>query len=712
MIQGGMRWGEYRREWPVLVGYLLYTLANTYPYSDPRLIGRVLPQPGDALWEIWQFKWFAHQLFRDPRHLWDVPAFHPVPRAMTFNDSLLGLALFAAPIGGLTGNWVLARNVLLLAGLFLSAWWTYRLARAFGIGSGGAFLAGLLYAFCTMRMSHHVANLKMAFGAFIPWVFYCLTRYAQRGQPRYLLGAFLGWGLQMISSMYYGFFLLTLLPLYLLGMWVAYRTERAAEPPSSPVEFIGTVAGIGIGAALLALGFFVPYWETSYLYGLRRGLEEAIWGAHLRSYVSSGAIPALLLRPWLHLPTDRVLAWPGLGVLLALAAPPWRDRVRAVLWGCALLSFLLSLGPQTPVFTAAFRLLPYFQTMRYPDRWAILVVFFLALLAGWGLSDLQSRMSARWGRILTGLVLAVTGVDLWHAPLSARPVPDVPPVYRRLAAHRDPGAVAVFPLFANYWEGSKFYGYWATSHWKPVLGAVAAWAPPSAEWVRTALAEFPSPHAFWLAAALDIRYLVFHPQSFRNVGREAEWEWYRRALTTLPPRWVLRYEQEREDILITLNLEQIRRDMPIVPPRRFRWESPRADQIRFPVDPEARRALTDGDPSTVWVVPYTEEWHLRLDLGAERSVRAVRILGDPKPKDFTVWSSTDGQAWRSVPVIPWWLWVGVRHLPEAREYPDPQAWAGRAVLLCAPNRTRYLKITTTPVAGRIAVQDLFLVLEP
>lgn len=78
---------------------------------------------------------------------------------------------------------------------------------------------------------------------------------------------------------------------------------------------------------------------------------------------------------------------------------------------------------------------------------------------------------------------------------------------------------------------------------------------------------------------------------------------------------------------------------------------------------------------------------------------------------FLLWGSNDGQTWRPVPAIPWWVWAGARRLPEARIYPDPKASPGKTVLLCTPHQTRYLRITATPVAGSIGVFDVHFVFE-
>jgi len=691
--------------------YLLYALANTYPYSHPAGIGRLVPDKGDPLFDLWQMRWFARQIFRDPAHLWDANVLYPHRRAMTFNDSLLGLALLGLPIGGLTGNWVLARNVLFILGFLLSAWVTYRLARLLGASTEGALVAGLLYGFCSFRF-HHITNLKLTFGPLIPLFFYYLTRWAGSGRPAYFLGAFLTWAFQMISSMYYGFFLLTLGPLY--GAWMRWsRRDPSAEAVDAglhghrwAVLGVGTAVGLG-----LIFGVALPYWETSFRFGLHRSMEEnAVWSAVPGNYLATGArlgFPGWGHRWWNG---ERVL-WPGVLAVTALGALPWRNRTVLGLWGLTGMSFLLSLGPQTPVFRVAYALLPYFSAMRYPARWGIMTIFFLSLLAGWGTTRMLQALPARArGWALSGLV-AIGLIDLWHAPLRAIPVPAPPPIYRVLAAASEPGAVAVFPLYSNFREGSTFYAYWTTFHWKPVVGTYAAWAPPSHEWVRFVLKDFPLPHALWLAQYLHIRYLIFHPESFRNVGAQDQWERYRWLMTTvLPSEWVLRRKQELEDVLLVLDLERIRRDLDVRPPDRWNWASLHPEQVQAPASPDARQAITDGDPTTAWVTRYTEGWHVTVDFGQDISLQAVRVFTDPKDKILYLWGSSDGSTWRPVHTVPWWVWAGARLLPDGRVYPDPAYGKDRPVLLCAPNRIRYLKLTSSPVAGHIAVRELQVIL--
>jgi hypothetical protein len=52
---------------------------------------------GDPLFSIWRLSWVAHQLPRDPLHLFDANIFFPELRTLAYSDAMLVPALLAAP---------------------------------------------------------------------------------------------------------------------------------------------------------------------------------------------------------------------------------------------------------------------------------------------------------------------------------------------------------------------------------------------------------------------------------------------------------------------------------------------------------------------------------------------------------------------------------------------------------------------------------------
>ncbi len=107
-----------------------------------------------------------------------------------------------------------------------------------------------------------------------------------------------------------------------------------------------------------------------------------------------------------------------LAALGALACWQGRRRVTiAFLATSAALSLVLALGPRTPVFRAAFRWVPGFNTERVPSRWRDVTVVALVLLAAYGVDAVARRKVHRRVAPTAGLILALAfGVLLFGHP--------------------------------------------------------------------------------------------------------------------------------------------------------------------------------------------------------------------------------------------------------------------------------------------------------
>src|SRR6478735_8283622 len=57
-----------------------------------------IPDLGDPLFSTWRVAWVNHQLFSNPRHLFDANIFYPEPLTLTFSDSVIVPALTAGPL--------------------------------------------------------------------------------------------------------------------------------------------------------------------------------------------------------------------------------------------------------------------------------------------------------------------------------------------------------------------------------------------------------------------------------------------------------------------------------------------------------------------------------------------------------------------------------------------------------------------------------------
>src|SRR4029453_7058501 len=57
-----------------------------------------IPDLGDPLFSTWRVAWVNHQLFSNPRHLFDANIFYPEPLTLTFSDPVILPALTAGPL--------------------------------------------------------------------------------------------------------------------------------------------------------------------------------------------------------------------------------------------------------------------------------------------------------------------------------------------------------------------------------------------------------------------------------------------------------------------------------------------------------------------------------------------------------------------------------------------------------------------------------------
>jgi len=58
----------------------------------------LLPDSDDALFSVWRLAWVAHQLPRDPAHLFDANIFYPHRNTLAYSDAMLLVGAAAAPL--------------------------------------------------------------------------------------------------------------------------------------------------------------------------------------------------------------------------------------------------------------------------------------------------------------------------------------------------------------------------------------------------------------------------------------------------------------------------------------------------------------------------------------------------------------------------------------------------------------------------------------
>lgn len=129
----------------------------------------------------------------------------------------------------------------------------------------------------------------------------------------------------------------------------------------------------------------------------------------------------------------------------------------------------LSLGADAPgwtPFAALNRWIPFMRISRSVSRYALMVQFGVAVLAGMGLHTLLQKVHGRGRAGITAAAALLVLGEYWTAPYPLSP-PDTPALYTQLA--QEPGQGAVLNLPMNY--DRPGYLLYQTVHQRPLTVA-------------------------------------------------------------------------------------------------------------------------------------------------------------------------------------------------------------------------------------------------
>ncbi|MGH7821216.1 MAG: YfhO family protein, partial [Candidatus Binatia bacterium] len=327
--------------------------------------------------------------------------------------------------------------------LFIAGFGAFLLAREYRLPPEAALLVAGSFSLCGFFVCH-LRQLNMVDAAcWIPLLYFLVERRL-RGAPRPGLAALAAvWALQLLAGHPQISYVTALgVGVLLVVRWRQLDRERqpAAGALAWPIRLLGDPAlrevalGVGVGT-LVAAAQLLPGLELSRLSHRGGGfsLEEAArYPAPPRSfwtfflpYVNgdpgrdSYRLPGIFWEQYGYLGLA-----PALLALFALVAG-WRNGKVRLFGAMSLLSYLLVLGPATPLLRLAHAWFPGMAYFRFPTRFLVLVDLGLALLAGFGLAIVLARVrSQRLRAAIAAAVLVVTAIDLWVHQMRQVPLVD------------------------------------------------------------------------------------------------------------------------------------------------------------------------------------------------------------------------------------------------------------------------------------------------
>ncbi len=494
--------------------FVLLAATHTWPLArNPAHLSR--NDNGDALLNTWAIAWVAHQLPRDPVHLFDANIFYPDRYTLGYSEAMILQGAMAMPVIAAGGSPVLAYNLVLLAGFALTGFAFWLLVVRWTGSEPAGYLAGSLAAFnahVLLRLPH----LQTQHVEFVALTLFALD--AVLVSPRVRNAALLGaaFALQALTSVY----LLVFTAWMLIFASAARGREWLGRGRWRTAALLGLA---GLAALVLLAPYLFEYAQVHRVAGFERSVDDAeTYAGSWIDYLATGG--RLHYALWSESFVNRAMSnnFPGvtaLGLLaLACSWPETRPDARLQMClvaaaGCAAVSML----PNAPFFPALFRYVPLFRAVRVEAHLGQIVLLMIAVAAGFGMAGLLRRVPSRRARAVVVVVaLALANLEALRAPLEYEPFSHIPKIYGVLA--RQPHAVVVeLPFFdPGRFHSNAPYMLASTRHWQPMLNGYSGFRPAWYGETFDRLRNFPDDESLRALRERGVTHIVVHRDRYEE----------------------------------------------------------------------------------------------------------------------------------------------------------------------------------------------------
>jgi hypothetical protein len=535
--------------------FTLMTIVMTWQlplHMGDAIVGQI----GDNIYFVWLIGWFRKALFE----LHVSPVFvpflnYPEGWSLAHTEITPATILMALPASLIGGN-IFAYNLVLLASFVLTGLATYYWINHLTQNKMAGLIAGTIFAFLPYRIAHFLSgHLNLMGTQWFPLYFWglyellSLKRWSWK--PVWLAG--ISFGLIALTSQYYLYMAVLGTVLFAAVYLLFFNRAQIFR-----LEFwkLGGVTFL-IALPLLVIAV-VPF--------LQLNSQGELSDRNISSLKGFSSSPMEYILPatdhflwgrWIMLNFNR-LGWQEgslyIGVIsgaLALYALAVSKKglkkhrtLMILLMLVGILAFLLSLGPEirwpevsrlrglprvlqpilNPLFQHSFsirapgyyfiRYLPFFAKMRAWQRFGILFLLSVSVLAGLGSSWLLGRVKTWQQKWLTILLLALIFLDFYPGPYTEFAQPRQRALDTWLAAQPGDGAVAVFPFDE---EADQLQVYYTLFYNKPFLGGFFnAFAPAQNQRIGPVLGDFPTMAGVALLRDLKVKYVIMDKSRYPN----------------------------------------------------------------------------------------------------------------------------------------------------------------------------------------------------
>jgi hypothetical protein len=510
----------------VAILFTALTIVATWP-QVVRPAG--IPDHRDAWLNMWRLAWVAHQLPRDPQHLFDANIHYPERGTLAYSDATLVQGLLASPLLWLRISTPYVHTVLVLVSFVFAGVSAWALVRRLTGSSLAGVMSGIVFAFTPYRFDHYM-HLELLWTGWMPLTLLAVHTAIERGSLRNGAAAGFLFAAQTLSCIYYGVFFATVLVAFTIVMIAGLPTRHTRR------GVLALTIAIVVASAPVA-AYMMPYRTARVTVGERVAGEVQIYSAGPKHYLATTPENLLYGRFADEVGRAEKRLFPGLIALsLAVVAlwPPF-SRTRIAYLVALLLAVDLSFGTNGITYDWLREYVLPYRGLRVPARAGGVVLLMIAVLAGFGWARLE-RSRGVFGRLTSwpvGTVLLVAVVLEYVAMpqrLIAAPThPDSVDAW--LSTQKDDGPVIELPTpdeHALPGHDAEFM-YRSTFHWHPTVNGYSGNVPDSYVEVLRGMRSFPSDSSLGLLRRLGVRYVVVHQRLYGS-------DRYREVLAALDKR--------------------------------------------------------------------------------------------------------------------------------------------------------------------------------
>jgi hypothetical protein len=460
---------------------------------------------GDTVLHEWIMAWVAHQIPRDPVHLFDANILYPERHTLAYSDPLIVQSAFGAPLFWAGLSPVPAYNLVLILGFALTGWTSCLVVERWTASRLAGVLSGTLVAFNAFSLTRlpQIQDLHLEF---FPLVLFALDRLLEAPGVKHAL-QLAGWYvLQALTGQYLLVF--TSLSALVAALsrpfdWMGARFKAAGRT---------MLLAAAIAVALLT-PVLLPYWYARSEVGLGRSLEEAaMYSAEMTDYLATGG--RLHESLWSRRFFQGDALFPGITALLLAAVAvgsgiAFKDRRARMAMAIAVVTFALSFGPGFFLYRWLYLAFPLMSGIRGAVRFGQITLVALGLLAGFGCAWLMTRLETRRSLVLGAALIVVANVEACRAPLGYFQYPGIPAIYDELASVPRDAVLVWIPLPSSaQWHLNAPFMLVSTRYWHRMLNGYSGFKPPSYYEHVQALAAFPDDASIAYLQRLGVTHVL------------------------------------------------------------------------------------------------------------------------------------------------------------------------------------------------------------